>query len=109
MMDEVILINSQGTVIRIKAGDVSQLGRATQGVKIMKAGEDVEIISMAKVINEEEHARDAELAQKKKKARKKAEAAEAAAKKAAEAEAAKDDGTEQTRMTITLYDPDADE
>ena len=107
--DEVILINSQGTVIRIKAGDVSQLGRATQGVKIMKAGEDVEIISMAKVINEEEHARDAELAQKKKKARKKAEAAEAAAKEAAEAEAAKDDGTEQTRMTITLYDPDADE
>ena len=107
--DEVILINSQGTVIRIKAGDVSQLGRETQGVKIMKAGEDVEIISMAKVINEEEHARDAELAQKKKKARKKAEAAEAAAKEAAEAEAAKDDGTEQTRMTITLYDPDADE
>ena len=107
--DEVILINSQGTVIRIKAGDVSQLGRATQGVKIMKAGEDVEIISMAKVINEEEHARDAELAQKKKKAKKKAEAAEAAAKEAAEAEAAKDDGTEQTRMTITLYDPDADE
>ncbi len=102
---EVILINSQGTVIRISAGDVSELGRATQGVKIMKAGEDVEIISMARVINEEEHARDAELAQKKKKARKKAEAKEAAEKEAAK----KDDGSEQTSMTINLYDPDADE
>ena len=34
--DEVILINSEGTVIRIKAKEVSVLGRATQGVKIMR-------------------------------------------------------------------------
>ena len=103
--DEVILINSEGTVIRIEAKDVSVLGRATQGVKIMRAGQDVEIISMARVINEEEHARDAELAQKKKKAKKKAEAEEAAAKAAAK----KDDGTVQTKMTISVYDPDEDE
>ena len=103
--DEVILINSEGTVIRIEAKDVSVLGRATQGVKIMRAGQDVEIISMARVINEEEHARDAELAQKKKKAKKKAEAEEAAAKAAAK----KDDGTVQTKMTISVYDPDDDE
>ncbi|MBQ9014868.1 MAG: DNA gyrase subunit A [Firmicutes bacterium] len=103
--DEVILINSEGTVIRIEAKDVSVLGRATQGVKIMRAGQDVEIISMARVINEEEHARDAELALKKKKEKKKAEAAAAAAK----AEEAKDDGTEQTEMTISVYDPEDDE
>ena len=104
--DEVILINSEGTVIRISAADVSVLGRATQGVKIMKAGEDVEIISMAKVINEEEHARDAELARKQKQARKKA-AAEAKAGEAAEEEK-EDNGSEQTEMTISLYDPDAE-
>ena len=105
--DEVILINSKGTVIRIAAGDVSVLGRATQGVKIMKAGEDVEIISMARVINEEEHAKDAELAQKKKKARKKAEAEEAAKKEKAEkADEKEDNGSEQTSMTISIYDPE---
>ena len=107
--DEVILINSEGTVIRISAGDVSVLGRATQGVKIMKAGEDVEIISMARVINEEEHARDAELAKKQKQAKKKAAAEAKAAQadaKAGEDEA--DDGTEQTEMTISLYDPEAE-
>ena len=57
--DEVLLINSEGTIIRIKASEVSKLGRATQGVKIMRTDEDTNIISIAKVINEEEHAEDA--------------------------------------------------
>ncbi len=52
--DEVLLINSDGIVIRIAAKDVSELGRATQGVKIMKVKEDTNIISMAKVIQEED-------------------------------------------------------
>lgn len=52
--DEVLLINSDGVIIRIKASDVSQLGRATQGVRIMKVDEDAEIISMAKAIREDE-------------------------------------------------------
>ena len=43
--DEVLLINSDGIIIRIAAQDVSQLGRATQGVKIMKVAEDANIIS----------------------------------------------------------------
>ncbi|MDY5606594.1 MAG: DNA gyrase subunit A [Lentihominibacter sp.] len=75
--DEIMLINSKGTVIRIEARGISKLGRATQGVKIMKTGDDVEIISMSKVINEEERARDAKLALKQK-AQKKAEALEEA-------------------------------
>ncbi len=51
--DEVLLINSNGIIIRIKANEVSRLGRATQGVKIMKIGDKDEIISMAKVIKED--------------------------------------------------------
>lgn len=51
--DEILLINSDGIIIRIKASNVSRLGRATQGVKIMKVGEDVNIISLAKVIRED--------------------------------------------------------
>lgn len=98
--DEVMLINSKGTVIRIEANGISRLGRATQGVKIMRTGEDIEIISMSKVINEEEHAKDAELAMKQKE-QKRAEkkAADAEAEKAKAIEAA-DDGTEQTEFDI---------
>lgn len=52
--DEVLLINSDGIIIRISASEVSRLGRATQGVKIMRVLEDANIISLAKVVNEEE-------------------------------------------------------
>ncbi len=52
--DEVLLINSNGVIIRIKAADVSVLGRATQGVKIMRVGDGDSIISMAKVVREED-------------------------------------------------------
>lgn len=71
--DEIMLINSEGTVIRIKANEVSKLGRATQGVKIMRTDEDTDIISMTKVIREEEHAKDAKLALAKKAKKKKEE------------------------------------
>lgn len=63
--DEVLLINSEGTIIRVAAADISKLGRATQGVKIMRADDDVNIISIAKVIREEEHEMDVKLAKKK--------------------------------------------
>ena len=95
-----MLINSKGTVIRIAAKDISRLGRATQGVKIMRVGEDIEIISMSKVINEEERAQLAEQSQKqrdKRKAEKKAAQAKAEKEKA---KAAKEDGTEQTEFDI---------
>ncbi len=52
--DEVLLINSDGIIIRIKASEVSRLSRATQGVKIMRVHEDANIISLAKVFNEED-------------------------------------------------------
>ncbi|MBQ9912211.1 MAG: DNA gyrase subunit A [Firmicutes bacterium] len=46
--DEVFLINSDGIIIRIRANEVSKLGRTTQGVKIMKVEEGSEIVAMAK-------------------------------------------------------------
>lgn len=52
--DEVLLINSEGIIIRIRADEVSKLGRATQGVKIMRTDEDIDIISIAKVIRDDE-------------------------------------------------------
>ena len=52
--DDVLLINSDGIIIRISASEVSKLGRATQGVKIMSVGEDCNIVSLAKAIKEED-------------------------------------------------------
>ena len=52
--DEIFLINSEGIIIRIRAEEVSVLGRATQGVKIMKFDEGTRIVAMAKAIKEED-------------------------------------------------------
>ena len=52
--DEILLINSDGIIIRMAANEISKLGRATQGVKIMNVGEDANIIALAKVIKDEE-------------------------------------------------------
>jgi DNA gyrase subunit A len=54
--DEILLINSDGIIIRIRAAEVSRLGRATQGVKIMRVDEDANIIALAKVIKDDDAA-----------------------------------------------------
>lgn len=49
--DEIMIINSSGVIIRIRAKEVSTSGRTTQGVKIMKVDEDDRIVSFAKVVD----------------------------------------------------------
>lgn len=58
--DEIMLINSDGIIIRIKASEVSRLGRATQGVKIMRVDDNANIIAMAKVIKTDEEREEEE-------------------------------------------------
>lgn len=52
--DDVFLINSDGIIIRINAGEVSRLRRTTQGVRIMRVEEESIIVTMAKAIREDE-------------------------------------------------------
>ena len=52
--DEILMINSDGIIIRIRASEVSILGRATQGVKIMKVEEGSKIVAIAKAIRDDE-------------------------------------------------------
>ena len=55
--DEIMLINSDNVIIRIRAKDVSRSGRTTQGVKIMKVNKGQEIVAFAKVLEDLEHAK----------------------------------------------------
>ena len=52
--DEIMLINSNGIIIRIRANEISKSGRTTQGVKIMKVESGDEIVSFAKVLDEDD-------------------------------------------------------
>jgi DNA gyrase subunit A len=52
--DEVMLINSDGVIIRIDMNEIRHQSRATLGVKIMKVEEGSELIAMAKLAAEED-------------------------------------------------------
>lgn len=53
--DDVMLISSDGTIIRINVNDISILGRATQGVTLMRTSEGNKVVSIARLPNEDEN------------------------------------------------------
>jgi DNA gyrase subunit A len=46
---ELMIISEEGVVIRVNAKDISQLGRATQGVKVMNVAESDRVTAIARV------------------------------------------------------------
>lgn len=47
--NEVMIINTEGIIIRMQCSGISTLGRVTSGVKLINIGEDVKVASIAKV------------------------------------------------------------
>ncbi len=56
--DETMLITNGGTLIRSRVSEVSRVGRNTQGVKLIKMGNKEQLISIARIIPEEEDDED---------------------------------------------------
>ncbi len=52
--DEIMIINSDGVLIRLRVNEISLFGRVTSGVKLMKTDEEVNVVSIAKINAEEE-------------------------------------------------------
>ena len=46
---EILLISDQGTLVRTRASEVSQVGRNTQGVTLMRVAADEELIAVERV------------------------------------------------------------
>ena len=44
-----MLINSNGTIIRMAVADISRQGRATQGVRLMKAKKDEDTVDVVAI------------------------------------------------------------
>lgn len=62
--NEIMLITTEGIIIRIKVGDTTLLGRITSGVKLINLDENVTVASIAKVREDKsllENADDSEL------------------------------------------------
>ncbi len=52
--DEMMIINSDGVLIRIRVNEISLFGRVTSGVKLMRTNDEVNVVSIAKINMEEE-------------------------------------------------------
>lgn len=46
---EMMIVSEEGVVIRVKAGDISELSRATQGVKVMNVDASDRVVAVARV------------------------------------------------------------
>ena len=47
---ELMIVSEEGLMVRVKASDISKLGRATQGVKIMNLADDDTVVAMARMV-----------------------------------------------------------
>ena len=52
--DELMLISQQGMILRMKAGDIRTIGRATQGVRLIEMEEGDNVVSVAKLAEKED-------------------------------------------------------
>ena len=51
--DQLMIITGHGKIIRLRVGDISVIGRNTQGVKLINLGEGEKVVGVAKIIEEE--------------------------------------------------------
>ena len=51
--DEIMMISNCGTIIRLNVKEISEMGRNTQGVTLMKVNEKDEVVAVAKYVEEE--------------------------------------------------------
>ena len=52
--EDLMIVTDGGIIIRLQVEDISQNGRATQGVRLMKLGDNQAVSTVAKVIDKTE-------------------------------------------------------
>jgi len=52
--EDIMMITSDGVIIRTGVDEISMFGRVTQGVRVMKLADDISVVSIAKADKEEE-------------------------------------------------------
>ena len=55
-----MLISDQGTLVRTRVGEVSTVGRNTQGVRLIRTGEDEHVVGLQRIDEIEELEEDLE-------------------------------------------------
>ena len=58
--EDILLVSDDGTIIRMEAGSISLLGRATQGVRLMRPAPGARVVAMARAEREPDEEEPAE-------------------------------------------------
>ena len=66
--EEIMLITSEGVIIRLREADISTIGRVSQGVKLMNLDEGVSVVGIAKITEDDIESEEEELAEMEEKA-----------------------------------------
>jgi len=56
--EEIMLITDSGTLVRTPVGDISQMGRNTQGVRLIRLSEEERLVEVEKIENLSQHEAD---------------------------------------------------
>jgi DNA gyrase subunit A len=56
--DEIMLISNQGTLVRTRVGEISVLGRNTQGVRLINLRDGEQLVGLERIVETEEDAAD---------------------------------------------------
>ena len=54
MEDDIILIASNGVIIRIQASSIRECARPSKGVRVMRLNDDAKVVTLARTTHEEE-------------------------------------------------------
>ncbi|MGI6225827.1 MAG: DNA gyrase subunit A [Peptococcales bacterium] len=52
--EEIMIVSREGIIIRLKVDDISSMSRSTQGVLIMRVGDEDAVVALARVVSEED-------------------------------------------------------
>ena len=66
--EEIMLITSEGVIIRLRGADISTIGRVSQGVKLMNLDEGVSVVGIANITEDDIESEEEELAEMEEKA-----------------------------------------
>ena len=66
--EEIMLITSEGVIIRLRGADISTIDRVSQGVKLMNLDEGVSVVGIAKITEDDIESEEEELAEMEEKA-----------------------------------------
>jgi DNA gyrase subunit A len=58
--DEIMLVSNDGTLVRTRASEVSEMGRNTQGVRLISLGEGEKLVAVERVAESNEEGQEEE-------------------------------------------------